>query len=158
MLEAACLDLGAIPVLAQLLERAALTLFNDRRAPQGQWIPTLIELHACGTRLDARLRERHVGIVAERQPVFATGMSITQRPRRAVASLFAQAEPIAIAEQHRLTRAMRPLDRECRQLCTRHEMPPCPSNGQLRIYLQFSYTPSYNSTLGGVGGPWTFLA
>jgi hypothetical protein len=89
MPEPACLDLGAIPVLAQFLERAALALFVQRGAAEGERILTLVELHACGTRLDARLRERHVGIVSERRPVFPTGMSITQRPRCALAGLFA---------------------------------------------------------------------
>ncbi len=73
VLESARLDLGAIPVLAERLERFRVPLFGQRRATNGQRVQLLVEQHTCLARFDARLRQRHVGIVAKREPMLSAG-------------------------------------------------------------------------------------
>lgn len=80
MLEPARLDLGAIPVLAERLERSLLPLLRQRRTTNGQRILLPIEHHTRLARFDACLRQRHVGVVAEREPMLPTGEAVTQSP------------------------------------------------------------------------------
>ena len=152
MLEPARLDLGAIPVLAERLERSLLPLLRQRRTTNGQRILLLVEQHTRLACFDARLCKRHVGIVAEREPMLSAGEVIAQCPRGAVARLLAKVQPVAVAEQHRLAASMSSLYRQCREFRACHfapliavvrgvlpalREPPCSSIG--------SYRFSYNS-------------
>ena len=71
VLESARLDLGAIPVLAERLERSLLPFLRECRTADGQRILLLVEQHTRLARFDARLRQRHVGIVAKREPMLS---------------------------------------------------------------------------------------
>jgi hypothetical protein len=123
VLEPARLDLGAIPVLAQRLERSLLAFLRQGSAPDSQWVLLLVEQHTSLARFYACLRERHVGIVTEREPMLPSREVIAKRPRRAFAGLLTQVQPVAVAEEHRFTGPMSSLYRQCRESSACHFAP-----------------------------------